>query len=170
MAQARQAKGSTDVAVVGGGIIGLSIAWRLAGEGLSVTLLERDTCGSGASGAAAGMLAPLAEAQHPGQFTRLGLASLALYPDFAATLHEQTGRTVESPSPGLLRVALTQNEAAALAGATAWQEAAGLPVERLSGDEARQLEPALSTGIVAAIRSPKEKQFDPRLLVSVLAD
>lgn len=163
---------SADVVIVGGGIVGLSIAWRLADScpGASVTVLERGRCGGGASGAAAGMLAPLAEAEKPGAFVDLGLASLRRYPAFVEGLRAETGREVEVPGAGLLRVALSEEEARSLDGATRWQEAAGLPVHRLTGDEALALEPGLACDVVAAVHSPDEKQFDPRVLVAVLAD
>ena len=75
-----------DVVVVGGGVVGCAVAYALAREGVAVTLLERDTLAGQASGAAAGMLAPLAEAESDGPFIALGLRSLALFPDLVAEL------------------------------------------------------------------------------------
>src|SRR5437588_2003460 len=83
---------SFDVAVVGGGVIGLAVAWRAAEQGLSVTVLERGEPGEGTSRLAAGMIAPIAEAdpvQRP--LLRLALASAALYPTFVAQLAEASG-------------------------------------------------------------------------------
>lgn len=155
--------------VVGGGIIGLSIAWHLAREGASVIVLERGKVGEGASGAAAGMLAPLAEAQHPGPFVELGLASLRSYPEFIDRLREESGLDAEQASPGLLRVARTHEEAESLCQASVWQSGAGLSVKRMDGDAARTLEPGLSSDVIAAVLSPNEKQYDPRQLLRMLA-
>src|SRR5438477_3760995 len=105
---------AADVVIVGGGIIGLSVAWHLRREGVAVRLLERGQVGGQATGAAAGMLAPLAEAKAPGPFVELGLASLARYPDMVEALHEETGMDPESVGPGMLRVARTDEEVEAL--------------------------------------------------------
>src|SRR5436189_4499775 len=99
-----------DVVIIGGGIIGLATALECAKAGLKVTVLERGQVGDGASGAAAGMLAPLAEAKQPGAFVELGLASLRLYPNFTASLKEASGFDVKCANPGLLRVALNEQE------------------------------------------------------------
>src|SRR5213080_3061650 len=83
------AKGNHDILVVGGGLIGLSVAWRAAQRGARVTVLEAGTAGSGASHVAAGMLAPTAELE-VGEAGRrlldLSLRSLALWPAFASEL------------------------------------------------------------------------------------
>ena len=83
-----------DVLVVGGGVIGLAVAWRCAQQGLAVTLVERDALGRGASHVAAGMLGPVAEAGYgpaAGRLLELGLASARLWPDFAAELAAASG-------------------------------------------------------------------------------
>ncbi len=99
-----------------------------------------------ASAAAAGMLAPLAEATAPGPFLDLALDSLRRYPDFAAALSEDSGLSLEIHGPGMLRVARTDDEEAALCRALSWQPSLGLPLHRLTGGEARRLEPAASAG------------------------
>jgi glycine oxidase len=158
-----------DVTVIGAGIIGLSVAWHLAREGASVTVLERGTVGCGASGAAAGMLAPLAEAKKPGAFVELGMASLRRYPDFIEALKEEAGLDPNCGGSGLLRVALDEAGAQALCTASEWQEAAGLRVEQLSSEEVRRLEPELTDKVVAAVLSRDEQQFDPVVLTNALA-
>src|SRR2546423_3431334 len=81
-----------DTVVVGGGVIGLACAWRAASRGLSVAVLERDQPGHGASGVAAGMLAPVTEARLTElPLLELGIASAQRYPEFVAELLDQTG-------------------------------------------------------------------------------
>src|SRR5579871_3414303 len=101
---------SADVVIVGGGVIGLSVAWELVRAGVGVVLLERGQVGGQATGAAAGMLAPLAEARGAGPFVELGLASLQRYPAFVNALREETGLDPELTGPGMLRVASTEDE------------------------------------------------------------
>src|SRR5579871_3935702 len=111
---------SADVVIVGGGVIGLSVAWELVRAGVGVVLLERGQIGGQATGAAAGMLAPLAEAAAPGPFVELGLASLRLYPAFAEALREETGIDAELVGPGMLRIALNEAEEDALCAGFRW--------------------------------------------------
>src|ERR1700758_3729080 len=83
---------SFDVVVIGGGVIGLVVAWRAAERGLRVTLLERGEPGSGTSHVAAGMIAPIAEAKTVERsLLRLALASARLYPAFIAELSAASG-------------------------------------------------------------------------------
>ncbi len=155
---------SPDIVVVGGGIIGCSIAWHLARAGIRVAVVERGRVGGQASGAAAGMLAPISEADGPGPFLDLGLASLAVFPEVAGQLREETGIDVEYVPSGLLRVALDEAEAVALAARVAWQREAGLSVEWLDGAGARAVEPAVGE-VTAAVYYPQEHHvFSPRLV------
>src|SRR5918992_1074254 len=104
--RATPATTSYDVAVVGGGIVGLACAWRAARRGLSVIVLERDRVGSGASGVAAGMLAPVTEAdfgEH--ELLELNLAAAARWPKFAADLTEASGLDTGFRETGALVVA-----------------------------------------------------------------
>ena len=105
---------SPDVAIVGGGVIGCSIAYHLAGAGARVAVFERSEVGGEASGAAAGMLAPLADASEGGPFFDLCLASLRLFPALAEALREETGIDIEYLPSGILRVATTEAEEAQL--------------------------------------------------------
>src|SRR5450432_1566108 len=122
----------SDFVVVGGGIIGLSIAWSLVKEGVSVTVLEAGQVGGQATGAAAGMLAPLAEAREPGPFVTLGLESLRRYPAFVAELQEETGIDPELIGPGMLRVAMNDEEAYKIEQDAEWQKSLGLHTDCLS--------------------------------------
>lgn len=155
---------SPDVVVVGGGIIGCSVAWHLARAGARVAVVERGRVGGQASGAAAGMLAPISEAEGPGAFLELGLRSLAMFPAVAEELREETGIDVEYVRSGLLRVALDEAEAEALARRVAWQREAGLAVRWLDAAEARAVEPAAGEVAAAAWYAEEHHVFSPRLV------
>ncbi len=158
---------SCDVLVVGGGIVGLSLAWRLARRGQTVAVLDGGTPGR-ASRAAAGMLAPLAEARAPGPQVRLGLDSLALYPAFLEELRAASGLDIAASGPGMLRVAQNEREATVLHKSLVWQQNMGLPLEWLDSAAVRQREPALSAHIVGAVFSPREQHVAPRRLLDAL--
>lgn len=158
-----------DAVVVGAGVIGLSIAWRLAREGAAVTVIDKSIVGQGASWAAAGMLAPFAEAKDAGPFAQITIAGLKAYPQFIDELEEKTGLTTELSKIGLLRVALTEEEEAQLGESFSRQCSDGLPVHWMTGKEARRLEPGLSPGIRAAVLSPTEWHIEPRRLTRALA-
>lgn len=159
-----------DVVIVGGGVIGLATAWRLAVRGASVTVADPDP-GRSASWAAAGMLAPVTEV-HPGeeQLLRLNLASAALYPDFVAELEESTGANVGYRRSGTLIVARDNDDHAALNDLYRYQRELGLDVERVSAREARRLEPALSPRTRSGVHVPGDHQIDNRALVEALVD
>ena len=158
---------ASDFLILGGGVIGLSVAYHLSFQGVSVTVLDANEPGQ-ASSAAAGMLAPLAEASEPGPFLDLALDSLRHYPAFAAALRDAGGADVSLQGPGMLRVARTEAEDAALCRALSWQPPLGLPLHRLTGADARRLEPGLGGNVQAAVLSPAEKHVEPRLLLAAL--
>ena len=161
---------SPDVIVVGGGVIGLSIAWKASERGLSVTVVE-ESPGRGASWAAAGMLAPVTEV-HPGEehVLGLGVASLALYPDFVARLEELTGLSTGYREGGTLMAAATGDDYAALQDVALVQERLGLEVERLKRKDARALEPALTPGLRAAWFVAGDHHIDNRALVEAVTE
>jgi glycine oxidase len=159
---------SADVLIVGGGVIGCAIARRAARDGLSVVVLERGTPGMEASWAAAGMLSPLAEADGPGPFLDLLLAAREMFPAHTAALREETGADVAYADAGTLVVALREADEAELRERWTWQSAAGLPVERMTADEAREAEPALSAEVRMALRFPGDHQVDSRALGAAL--
>ncbi len=159
---------SADVCVVGGGVVGLALVRALARRGARVVLIERGETGAEASWAAGGMLAPQAEADAADPFFELACASRDAYPAFAAELHAETGVDIELDRTGTLYLAFDGWEAAEIARRYEWQRGAGLAVEHLSGDEARALEPQLSTRVCAALRFPHDGQVENRRLVAAL--
>lgn len=156
-----------DVVVIGGGVVGLSIAFALAAERVSVMVLDAGALGQ-ASAAAAGMLAPLAEARREGPFVPLAVESLRLWPLFVDQLREETKTALRIAGPGMLRVAQTSAEEAALCAALDWQRGFGLPLHHLDAAEVHALEPALDTSVCGGVLSPLERHVEPRLLLQAL--
>ncbi|GGV39588.1 glycine oxidase ThiO [Streptomyces longisporoflavus] len=159
---------TTDVLVVGGGIIGLVTAWRAAQRGLSTAVVDPEP-GGGAAQVAAGMLAAVTEL-HYGEETLLGLnlASARRYPEFAAELAEASGRDLGYRACGTLAVALDSDDRAHLRELHALQERSGLTSEWLSGRECRRLEPMLAPGVRGGLRVDGDHQVDPRRLAAAL--
>lgn len=146
---------SADAVVIGGGVVGLSVARALtrrrAGK---VMLIERAGLGAEASSAAAGMLAPQAEAVCDDDFFHLACRSRDMYPAFAEALREETGIDIELDLTGTLYVALNEQDQKEIEYRHDWQIRAGLPVEKLQLEEARLLEPCISGNIRAALKFP----------------
>lgn len=162
-------KRGADVAVVGAGVAGLAAARELARRGLGVVVVESARPGAGASEAAAGMLAPQAEADRADELFRLLCASREMYPAFADALREESGIDIELDRTGTLFVALTETDEREVERRFAWQTRAGLEVERLGSEEARALEPQVSAGVRVALRFPRDWQVENRRLVRSLA-
>jgi glycine oxidase len=163
--------GQPDLLVLGGGIVGLSVAWRARQRGLEVTLLERDRIGHGTSRVAAGMIAPVAEAEFGTAGRRLldlGLRSAALWPGFAAELRERSGLELELCRTGTLLLARDGDEAAELERQLEFRESLGLDVRRLAPSAARELEPALAPALRLALEVPDDHAVDPRLALAAL--
>jgi glycine oxidase len=160
-----------DVVVIGGGVVGLAVAWRAAQRGASVCVLERGELGSGASHVAAGMLAPVTEAD-PGELALLdlGLRSAAMWPAFAAELAACSGADPGLRRCGALVVARDRDEAEALERELALRRELGLDVRRLLPSAARRCEPALTPAIRLALEVPGDHAADPRATVIALAE
>jgi glycine oxidase len=168
----RSGSHSLDVAVIGGGVIGLAVAWRAQARGLSVVVLERGRAGEGTSHVAAGMLAPIAEVT-PGEepLLELGLRSARAYPRFLDELADaaQLEPAALGYTPcGTLLVARDADEAEALERELALRARFGLAVERLRPSEARRREPALAPALRLALDVPEDHAIDPRALTAAL--
>jgi glycine oxidase len=160
-----------DVLVIGAGAIGLTCAWRAAQRGLRVLVLERDAPGSGASGVAAGMLAPVGEASWGEEgLLRANLASAEAWPAFAEELAEASGREPGYAPRGALHVALDRDEAAELRRRHELQRSLGLEAEWLRPSECRRLEPGLATSVTGGVHVRGEAEVDSRALVAALVD
>jgi len=156
------------VAVVGAGVIGLSVAWGLAESGCAVDLYDEQP-GQGASHAAAGMLAPASETVYgEDALLALGLSSALLWPDFAARLSQSSGIDVRLRQQGSLLVGHDADDAAALRRVAEHLSRHGLAAESLSGRQARALEPALSPQTRAALLLPADDSVDNRRVVEAL--
>src|SRR6267378_164271 len=153
-----------DVAVIGAGIQGSSVALRLAQAGAKVAVLERGIPGAEASSAAAGILSPGVEAVEPGPFHALCHASLERYPSFVREVEALSGMSVGFRVLGTLEVALDETHAKVLAGRAEKMLRHGLPVEVLDESAVRRLEPAISPFARGALFFPDEASVDPRLL------
>jgi glycine oxidase len=160
---------SFDVAVVGGGVIGLAVAWRAAHRGLRAAVLERGELGGGTSCVAAGMIAPIAEASLVERsLLPLTLASARQYPAFISELAEASGLDPGYLPCGSLLAARDRDEAEALDRELAVREQLGLAVRRLRPSEARRLEPALAPTLRLALEMPDDHAIDPRKLCTAL--
>ena len=164
-------KGSADVVIIGGGVIGLAIARGLALRGAGdVCLIERGTLGAEASFAAAGMLLPQVEADAEDDFFKLACRSRDLYPSFAAALREETGIDVELDTTGTLYLALNEHDNEEIEKRCGWQKRAGLSVDLLNVAEVRELEPCISESALGALLFPDDIQVENRRLLSALAN
>jgi glycine oxidase len=159
----------SDVVVVGGGVVGLALAYELARRGRAVLVLDRDDVAGVATRAAAGMLAPTSEADLSERaLVELELDSLRRYPEFVADLERLTGEACGYRTEGTLWVALNRDQDGDLERLFTMQGAKGLPARRLSAAEALAFEPHLTGRIVAGLLAEGDHQIDPRALAGAL--
>ena len=160
---------TSEITIVGAGAIGASCAWRIAQSGRSVVLVE-DPAAAPASAVAAGMLAPVTEVEFGEEaLLKLNLASADLYPSYVAELEKVAGLDVGYRRCGTLMVARDQDDNRALDEVHALQTHLGLDARRLSGREARDLEPGLSPRTRGGILVEGDHQVEPSLLLQALA-
>ncbi len=159
---------SYDVVVVGAGLIGGSIALRLAQEHLRVALFDRQEPAREASWAAAGMLSPAPDSLADVPLIPFSRASLALYPDFVTELEELSGQRVHYRSEGTIEALFSGDAERKLSTLIALHHGLGLPTEPLPLDEARKLEPALGREVRAAALLPFESSVDNRALTEAV--
>jgi glycine oxidase len=158
-----------DIAVVGAGVIGLSIAWRLAQRGLSVAVFDRAAAGTGSSLAATGMLAAAAEHEAGGEhLLALALESQKLWFAFKAEVEAESQLSIGYRDEGTLVVALSRDEVERLRFHYEHQRRSGLDTRWLGGTEVRALEAGLRVSAVAGIACDGDHQVDPRLLIRAL--
>ncbi len=163
---------TTDILIIGGGVIGLALARELRRKGIqNIIILEKNrTCGMEASNAAAGMLAPQAETDKTDYFFDFCRESRDLYPNFAAELFDETGVNIELDQNGTLYAAFTEKDSAEIHRRFEWQKKAGLNVEFLSAEETRKAEPFVSPDVREALYFPNDWQVENRKLLAALRE
>ncbi|HKS40938.1 MAG TPA: glycine oxidase ThiO [Blastocatellia bacterium] len=157
-----------DVIIAGGGVIGCSIALKLARAGLTVAVIERGRVGGEASRAAAGMLSPQTEASRPDPFLDLCLRSRSMYRDFAQHLKELSGVDVEYRDEGTLCLLTEGENESELDRWSSWQTSAGLELEVLPASVITSIEPAVTQSATRAVFIPKDHQVENRRLMDAL--
>ena len=159
----------TEIAVVGGGVIGLSCAFELARRGRSVTVIEREETGFGASTVAAGMLAPSSEVEiTPASLIELQLDSLRRYPGFVADVEAASGLSCGYRDEGTLWVSRHRDDEIELDHLCTIQNDRGLSAKRLTGRELRQIEPYVSPRAIGGLLVESDHQVDTRRLIPAL--
>lgn len=161
---------TTDVVVIGGGIVGCSIAFELAKAGVRVCVLEQGGFGEESSAAAAGMLSGQHGVTNFGPRYQLHHEARELHATLAEDLRERTGLDVQFCRWGLLELLFTPGEMRAADRCYAAQTQQGLRVERLSREETLRLEPALTPDMQGAIRFPDEAHVHNGRLSIALAE
>ncbi len=160
---------TTDVVIIGGGVIGCSIAYFLRKKHIDVVLLERGEIGDQASGAAAGLLAPLGPLSGPGAFADLVLAGFASLSSLVPELEDSSGIRMSYEQTGALRTIRNPKRIAHLQKRLKSWQPLGLQLYWLSGEEARMQEPLLAPDICAAVYAPEEAQIQASGVVQAFA-
>ncbi len=162
-------KAKRDVVIVGAGVVGLAAAWRTQRAGLRTVVVERANAGAGASGVAAGMLAPVTEADFGEDAAlALNLAGRERWPAFAAKLSERSGLDTGYRESGALTVAADRDDAEELRRLVELGRALGLDARPVGARECRRLEPGLSPRVRGGIEAPHEAHVNPGATVAAL--
>ncbi len=162
-------RGTYDVVVVGGGVVGLCCAWRLAQGGAEVLVIDRAAPPAGATRVAAGMLAPIGElAFGEPELLRMTVAAAERYPDFVTELEAASGLGSGFTQHGALHIALDRDEAAELRRVHDLQRSLGLGAEWLPPRRCRALEPGLTPSFNGGVHAPDEAAIDPRRMTAAL--
>jgi glycine oxidase len=159
-----------DVAIAGGGVIGGAIALELSRAGMRVAVFDRQQLGQEASWASAGILSPAPESPGMIAMVPLGKRSLALYPEFVARIEEISGKSTGFRPKGTLEAFFSNDTKEKLSTIIALHHGLGLRAEPLRAEDARELEPALSEDVEAAVLRPDECSVDNRALTSAVLD
>jgi len=157
-----------DAIVGGAGIVGSSIAWRLAQKGLRILLLDAGKMGAEASFAGAGMLAPGGEIDTPSPLHELAAEGLRLYPGFVAELEEETGFHIDFQRLGAVELATSRKEWAELQARAERQAALGIPSAALTSSDLRKHAPLARQDVAGALFYPQDASVDPRDIMAAL--
>jgi glycine oxidase len=157
-----------DVAIVGGGVIGASIAFELAGVKLRVGIFDRQEPGREASWAAAGMLSPAPDSRHDWPLVPLGRESLRLYPEFIALIEEESGQSARLAREGTLELFFGANSESECERRVAECRDLGVAAEAVPVDTAQKWEPALGITAKGVAWMPEEGRVEPRALTSAV--
>ncbi len=161
---------SFDVAIAGGGLIGASIAFELAEAGLRVGVFERGEPGREASWASAGILSPAPESPSMISMVPMARASMALYPALVASFEEFTGASVGFRTKGTIDILFSRDALSDLSTLIALHHGMGLKAEPLRPEDARELEPSLSSELEAAALRPDEASIDNRAFTQAMLE
>ncbi|MHA6484144.1 glycine oxidase ThiO [Paenibacillus sp. strain BS8-2] len=162
---------SETILIMGGGVIGLSVALELQSRGYQTTVLESLNCGGQASGAAAGMLAPYSENMDgPDPFFQLCQDSLRLYPDWIEKVRERSSISFEYTESGSLYLTYHEADRQVLEGRLLWQRQHGSSGTLLEGDALFEMVPLLTREVKAALYTPEESHLYAPDYVRALED
>lgn len=157
-----------DVAIVGGGVIGASIAFKLAAEDLRIVVFDRQQPGQEASWAAAGMLSPAPDSPRDLPLAPLGRESLKLYPQFIAAIEEESGKSASYACDGAIEILLAPHGEIDRDQKAAEYRLLNLAAEAISLSAAREREKSFTPDARAALWLPEEATVEPRLLMAAL--
>jgi len=155
------------ISVVGAGVVGCAVAYELASRGARVELIDPRGPGRGATGASAGILAPLVEGHSPA-LLRLGMCSIAMWDDFIRRVESESGQTIEYERSGTLHIALDDAQASDLASVAKALESAGVPHTVLDRRDALRLERGVTERTAMALLVPAHGFVGPLPLVDAL--